>query len=141
MPVLHLGVLVQSYGNGPSAVDTADVAGWLEDKYHVMEIFYEHHDKQIADAMANSMQGALETVMMGGPAGDPFASAADEIHKEFQDFILTKEMDRLGYPGVPTQASLQGVSHRHKSRRGSPGRPSFYDTGLYVNSFRAWTDQ
>jgi hypothetical protein len=51
-----------------------------------------------------------------------------------------KEMDRLGYPGVPTKASLDGVSHRFKNKRGAPGRPSFSDTGLYEDSFVAWID-
>jgi hypothetical protein len=150
MTTLHLGVVDLPYSYPPArgrrrrvksgTQTTGDVAGWLEDEYHVMEVFFNQHSTDVSSALETSVRGALENVMLGGPAGDPFAGAGGAIEHAFRQFIDLKEMDALGYPGVPTVASLQGVSHRFKDRRGVPGRPSFVDTGLYETSFRAWVD-
>lgn len=135
---LHLGVTELPYAH--EGLTTGDVAGFLEDKYHVMEVFFETHQKEIAGYLGESLKGALETLMMGGPGGLQFSSAGEDIKARFREFLYMKEMDALGYPGVPTKASLKGVSHRFKNKRGTPGRPSFIDTGLYENSFTAWVD-
>jgi len=125
----------------PSNVTTGDVAGWLEDRYHVMEIFFEEKKEDVAKALENSLAGAFETMLMGGNAAPSFsasASAESEIDSMFQDFLSNKEMERIGYPGVPTQAALDGVSHRFKrpyAKRAA--RPSFIDTGLYQSSFKS----
>lgn len=117
---------------------TGDVASILEDKYEVMGTFAEEIGPHIADAIANSMAGAIENLMMGAPSdGDPFGTATGEIEQAFKLFLDQKEMD--GRDGVPTQASLDGVNHRLKIKKGDP-RPSFIDTGLYQSSFKAWVD-
>jgi hypothetical protein len=148
MTVLHLGVVDIPYnlpapkrrnkvGAQPT---TGDVAGWLENRYHVMEHFWQIHQADVAGAVERSLAGALETVLMGGPPShDPFGTAAGAIEEEFRRMVEGKELDRLGYPGIPTRASLEGVSHRFKAKKGPP-RPSFVDTGLYVASFKAWVD-
>jgi len=62
-------------------------------------------------------------------------------------FIAEGEMDAIGFPGVPTQAAKDRAagkrrSSRFKRRRATNQRPvSFYDTGLYQTSLRAWVDQ
>lgn len=148
---LHLGVVDVPYSEPPSekpreksdrSRTTGEVAEYLENKYHIMEHFYEIHKKQIGDAIANSVAGALETMLMTSspPALDINATAMGVIEKDFRNFLALKELDGLGYPGIPTRASIEGVSHRFKSRRGPPGRPSFIDTGLYQKSFKAWVD-
>jgi len=155
---LHLGVLDQPYAHeGPEPPQrgrrrrrvatgtqtTGDVATWLENRYHVMRHFYELHEGDVAAAMENSLAGAVETALMGGPSGPgahAFDTAMGEVKQTFSTFLTLKEMDALGYPGVPTLASLLGISHRFKDRRGTPGRPSFIDTGLYETSFRSWVD-
>jgi len=155
MPTLHLGVVDLPYNETPEptnrprkkkaaagpAVTTGDVAEWLERKYHVMEHFAElHMEDVVAPALENSLQGALESVLMGAPTHlDPFGGATSAIEDAFKRFIDTKEMDRLGYPGVPTKASLIGIRRRFKNRR-DPGRPSFQDSALYEGSMRAWVD-
>jgi hypothetical protein len=153
MPVLHLGVDDIPYSEppppvkrgrkpkaGPANETTGDVAELLEDKYHIMQIFYEQHQKDIALALEESLAGTLENLLLGAPTNlSPLGEAADKIQTTFKRFLSEKEMDRLGYPGIPTKASLMGISHRFKGKRGSP-RPSFIDTGLYENSFRAWVD-
>jgi len=120
---------------------TGDVAEWLERRYHVLEIFWEQHaEDAIAPALENSLQGALESVLMGAPLTlDPYGTATSAIEDRFRAFIDLKEMDALGYPGVPTKASLIGVRARFKKRR-DPGRPSFQSSGLYEASMRAWVE-
>lgn len=148
MPTLHLGVIdlpysnvvVRKKGKTPNAT-TGDVADILEAKYHVMEHFSELHGDDIALFMADALAGSLETLAMGGPAGDPFATAAGQTESLFKTFLATKTLERYGYPGVPTKAALKGVNHRfkHPYAKRDP-RPSFIDTGLYQSSFKAWVD-
>ncbi len=146
---LTFGCVDIPYATPPSATGkatkavtttTGEVAGWLENKYHVMEHYYEAREKQITEALADSMAGALETLLAGGPADAPapFAEAESFIQNDFQQFMALDTLATLGYPGVPTKAALEGVNTRLKKRKGAP-RPSLIDTGLYVNSFKCWT--
>ena len=137
---LHLGVLDVPYAEH-DGVTTGDVAEWLEAKYHVMEIFYEENAQVVADALAESLTGSLESVIMGGRAEPTnfFTSGTARIEQMFRDFLDNGDMEKLGYPGVPTKAALKGVNHRLKLKRGGR-RPSFIDTGLYEASFRATVD-
>ena len=150
MTTLHLGVLDVPYTNEPSGKrpsktsnsTTGDVAEILEAKYHVFEIFWQLHGQALADTMVESMAGGLESILMGAPVTiDPNGTAMAAIMQRFRDFLTNKEMDALGYPGVPTKAALTGVSHRFKDKKGAAGRPSFVDTGLYEASFKAWIEQ
>jgi hypothetical protein len=151
--ILHLGVIEIPYNEPPppgkrrkkkveaGTQTTGDVATFLEDKYHVMEAFFEVHQDDIAKDLEDGLAGTLENLAMGAPpSADPFGAAASAIKARFSAFLESKEMDTLGYPGVPTKASLEGISHRFKNRRGMPGRPSFVDTGAYENAFMAWVD-
>lgn len=142
MPTLHLGVLIQPYAD-ENGKTTGDVAEILEEKYHVMEHFSQLHGEEIATAVGEALEGSLETMLIGGKWDkNAFASAESEIENMFRKMLSEKELDKLGYPGIPTQAALKGVSHRRKRpyvRRGP--RPSFLDTTLFSTSFRAWTDE
>lgn len=151
MSTLHLGVTDLPYSEPPrtspkapkgdNARSTGDVAEILEAKYHIMEHFYQLHGEEIGALLADSAAGALETLMSGGPAAISLGAAGNsKIEQLFKVFITSKEMDALGYPGIPTKASILGVDHRKKGGKGSPGRPSFRDTGLYETSFKSWTD-
>jgi hypothetical protein len=153
---LHLGVLVQPYRHwelnpkktkrvkgAVRPVTTGDVAEFLEAKYGLMGTFYKVHEHQIVEDLENSIAGALETmVMRRQPVPIPWDAATQKIQARFRDFISSKEAERVGITGTPTKAALRGVNHRlkHPYRRGNPRRPSFRDTYLYMNSFRAWTD-
>lgn len=154
---LHLGVLDLPYVQAPSprqknptagTVTTGDVAEWLEGDYKIMETFMVQHGQEVADDLAQSVQGAMENMMMGlSVQNDVFASGTSKIEDRFKKFILTGEMDRLGIPGVPTQAAKDRASGKRRSarmkkrRRGGNTKPvSFYDTGLYESSFKAWID-
>lgn len=155
MTILHLGVIDIPYANAPKknrrrsgspgTQTTGDVAGWLEDRYHVMEVFFEEKKDLIAEDLEGSLQGALESVLMGaGNIGnlDPVGTAMTDIEDRFKTFLSSQEIEKIGIAGVPTQAALDGVNHRlkHPYKKSNPRRPSFIDTGLYESSFKAWID-
>lgn len=153
MTLLRLGVIDIPYStpaaegkaNKPAAVSvgvqtTGSVAEMLEKKYHIFEIFFEEHREDIAKSLEESLSGAIESLAMGAPSGiDPFGAATSGLDAAFKKFLTSREMESLGYPGVPTKAALMGVNHRMKRKRG-PRRPSFIDTGMYENSFKAWIE-
>lgn len=160
MTVLHLGVVDIPYARVPveykahrrkagaaGTATTGDVAEWLENKYHVMEVFFEARQEAIAGFVEHSLQGALESVLMGGPPGSPFKQAEADIDTEFRHFLSSGEIETFGIPGVPTKAAQMGVNHRKKSgfnrrKGGKPTpRPSFIDTGLYEASQKSWFDE
>lgn len=135
---------IESFTAAPSGGETTgDVAAFLEEEYHVMEVFYEDVGSDaIAKALEVSARDALENMMMGSPADISLTKAAeDEIAAAFKLFLVQQEMDGV-VGGVPTKAALAGVNHRlkHPYAKGNPERPSFIDTGTYENSFRAWVD-
>ena len=164
MPTIHLGVVDIIYSEPPSAgpkrvrkaskyprphksqaakygnLTTGDVAEILEAKYHVMELYWFLHEAQIAADFEESLSGALETFLMGGPiAATGFESALSKMEDSFKQMLSQRELDMLGYPGIPTLAAQMGVSHRFKRPYAKrPPRPSFIDTGLYQASFKAW---
>lgn len=136
---LHLGVLVQPYRN--NGLTTADVAHFLETKYGVMGAFYRVHQDVIMGAVAKSMEGAIESLVMGRRV-NPWGYATQLIQREFRIFISSMEAERVGIDGTPTLAAWRGVNHRlkHPYAKSNPRRPSFRDTGLYMASQRAWMD-
>lgn len=142
--VLHLGVLVQPYraNNGKvTALTTGDVAEFLEAEYAVMGTFARIKAQNLAEDLESSLGGALESLLMGRVT-DPWGRATSAIQKRFKEFISSREAERVGIPGTPTEAAKRGVNHRlkHPYASKNPRRPSFRDTGLYMNSFRAWLD-
>lgn len=147
---LNLGVLEQLYGTpaskersrGGSVVSTGQVAEWLEDEYHVMEHFFQLHQETIGKALSEDMAASLETMLAGGSTELKLGEATSQIEDMFKKMISDGELERLGYPGIPTQAALKGVNHRlrHPYAKANPRRPSFRDTGLYQASFKAWIE-
>jgi hypothetical protein len=102
-------------------------------------VFVELHGQEIANILASHMSDALDSLLMGSPSTEIFPrEGIPEIQKLFLRFINSEEMNGI-QPGVPTKASLRGVNHRMKGKRGGQ-RPSFRDTGLYMQSFRAWVN-
>lgn len=148
---LHLGVLDHPYTEEDGET-TGEVAQKLEDNYSVMAFFVNAHEDFIALQLENSFSGALNDLLNGAPqrpVSDLFNGACGRIETMFRLFLDNKEMDhQVG--GVPTQASLNGVSHRFKSKnrktasrkgvRANPVRPSFIDTGEYQASFKSWVE-
>jgi len=120
---------------------TGDVAQWLEDKYHLIETFYNIYEDDFGDSILLSYDQAVEDLLLGKPnfsfdAGKMYASALSKMENMFKQSLSQQKFDGL-IAGVPTQASLDGVNHRLKIKKGAP-RPSFIDTGLYEATFKAW---
>lgn len=138
---LHLGVLVQPYRTPgkKASVTTGDVARFLEDRYALMQTYYRVRGNVVAAAMEGSLRTALEALMMGR-AVDPWGPASQAIQSDFREWISSRAAEQAGMAGVPTKAALRGVNHRlkHPYRSSNPRRPSFRDTGLFMNSFRSW---
>ena len=107
-----------------------------------MEVFYEAHQDEIANDLADAVQIALEDMMSGAPPTDiPFAAGTARIGENFKKFLDTQEVERMGIPGVPTGAAKRGVSHRLKHPYAKrDARPSFIDTGQYEAAMTAWVE-
>ena len=142
MTVLHLGVtdeLTYSHG-GKTVVDVAEI---LEDKYHVMQKFFEKYESEIVDLMGEAITGAFESVMRGAPPPpNPHQSAMEKIQEYFNTFLDQEQIPSSSSPRIPTDAALKGTNHRlkHPYRKSNPRRPSFIDTSTYEDSFRAWVE-
>lgn len=139
--VLHLGVLDIPYAD-EAGKTTGDVAEILEAKYGIMQAFYDRHQNGIAEDMAQSLEGALESILMGAPPAAVIRAAqaaTGKIETRFKQFLSKREIETMGIGGVPTEAAIKGVSHRMKKRK-KGRRPSFIDTGLYQQSMKAWVD-
>ena len=143
MTTLHLGVTDIPYAV-KDGTTTGEVAGYIEQKYHVMEIFFEDVGADaIARALEHSVVNAMEAAMMGStaPGLSLTAEGEGEIESAFRLFLMQQELDGV-MPGVPTAAALKGISHRFKQpyAKANPERPSFIDTGTYSASFRCWIE-
>ena len=151
---LHLGVIDQPY-RAPStgrnkrkqparvlARTTFDVAKILEAKYGIYSTYYRVHEADVVHALEESLQGALESMVMRQLVMNPWARGTQMIADGFKDFINSREAERVGIPGTPTKAAMRGVNHRlkHPYSRRNPRRPSFRDTGLLVDSTAVWVD-
>lgn len=116
---------------------TGEVAEILEEKYHIMEIFWELHGNEVVEDYSEALVGSFEGLLQGAPVSpNALAAGNAEVEARFRKFLTMKEMDSLGIPGVPTKAAQAGVSSRFKGKHGPP-RPSFVDTGLLENSFQS----
>ena len=154
---LVLGVLDVGYAeaNGSGSSTTGDVAEILESQYGVMATFVEMRRDRIAGMLADSMANAIADLVAGKPVDTaaPTFEGEQKIETEFRAFIYSNTMQKTldaasqfsnggitGVGGVISKAAQAGVSHRKKhpyAKKNKP-RPAFVDTGLYVQSFRAW---
>lgn len=134
---LRLGVLDIPEPQGNT---TFGVGKILEDKYGLFSAFVENNDQFIADAIADDAAASLETFLLSGQLPDEMLpEASGKISQRMKEFLSLQEVEKLGLPGVPTKAALQGRSIRLKQKRGSR-RPSFIDSGVLEASLKAWID-
>jgi hypothetical protein len=142
---LHLGVnQVPEWGN--SDWDTYDVAKHLEETYGLYSAFAEYEGQKMADYLADSVAGSMETLLQGGITKDPFASGTAKITEDFRKFISNQTAEKVLSPGsngfpVPTKAALVGRSKR-KARPYAKGdrRPSFIDSGIFEKNIKTWVE-
>jgi hypothetical protein len=154
MTKLMLGVVDVAYSNGDGTTTTGDVAGYLEDEYHVMRTFLEIYEDQIGEFLADAMVGEIESLAQGKPVtifgkdvnthlGDRVISGASvngKIEEAFRDYLDAREWQ--GVSGQTVDAADAGINHRKKKPYASnnKARAAFVDTGLYQASFRAWLE-
>ena len=145
MVTLHLGVIETKYADSKKSVGTGDVATFLEAKYGVLGSFVNTHISDIANDLAGSVMSQIMNLMMGAPAGDPFAQANQDIATRAKQYISSGEAERVlsrGKPNpVPTQAAIDRKSSRMKSGKRTGQRPSFIDTGMYQGALISWVDE
>ena len=151
---LHLGFEASSYTTSSNYVgrhsgvpygegkNSAQVAAELEERYGIVETFVRMEEDFIISIIEDKMGEDLDEIIGMSSISKKGISDqdTDKIVERFKRDIAHRRFDGL-IPGVPTLASIRGVLHsrRHPyARRAS--RPSFRDTGNYVNSFRAWTE-
>lgn len=159
---LTLGVLNVAYsdatGKKNSRKTTAEVARFLEDKYHVMETFAMTKQNQIAAVLADSVSNAIENMVKHGRRDGAAVTFEGEqkIEALFRAFLSAGEMQRivnsltqaereyfLSSTGGFSGAAKRGINHRkkHPYSKKNKARQAFIDTGLYMASFRAWVQQ
>lgn len=123
------------YGYGKT---TGQVATELENKYPIVETFYSMEEDTIVDEFEKAYVIGLELGMSAGNwdvTWDP-----SKLENPFKRNLSGQKYDGR-IRGVPTQASLRGVSHLRRNPYAPRGpRPSFIDTSLYQRSFRAWLE-
>jgi hypothetical protein len=149
---LLLGVVDAAYSDGDGAKTTGEVAGYLEDEYHVMRTFLEIYEEQIGEFLADAMAGEIESLAQGKPItifgkdidtqlGDRVISGMSvngKIEEAFRSYLDSREWKATS--GQKVEAAEKGVSQRKKQpNKKRPARAEFFDTGLYSASFRAWT--
>lgn len=141
---IHIGVIETKYANSKKSVGTGDVATFLENRYGVLGGFVQAHITDIANDLAGSVKSQIKNLMLGAPAGNPFAQAEQDITNRAKLYISSGEAERVLAKGkpfpVPTQAAIDRKSGRMKSGRRKSQRPSFIDTGMYQGSLITWTD-
>lgn len=138
---LIFGEVKLPYDNKSGTADTVEVAKILEAKYGLFSAFYRRHENDIKQLLIDSLAGALENLHMGGAApANPFDASMQKLQAMFRKFLFTGEVEQMGIEGVPTQAALDGVSHRTKKKTYGHRRPSFIDTGTMELAFRSWLE-
>lgn len=143
---LCLGTTIAPYRSGKT---TGEVAEALEKKYHLMQTFSEVYGSNLAAMLEEGVAASLNSMLNGGPIDKhPFEAGCAKIENLFRQSLTIKAYDGL-IPGVPTKASLEGVSNRFKNPRyivkkgkkiKRASRPSFVDTGLLQRNFAAWVE-
>ena len=159
MAILNLGVVDLAYvGGDAQATTTGDVAEFLEEDYHVMEVFFEAKKDKILSSINDRLAHQIEALSQGVPVPETGDLYLPEVDSLFRDFLTSGEIESIT---GQTEAARLGISHRFKDAQnrtvsaqditsgkatasslepvvGRGPRPSFVDTGLYVASFKSW---
>jgi hypothetical protein len=152
---IALGVLDIDHPNSPDG--NFEVAKDLEETYRLFSTFAEWNLKTISTEIVNAIDSNFENIVNTGQINTGiFKQATDYIEGDFRGFLDSSIIEGMGISGVPTQAALVGV--RTKFKKGSAKdwvkgkrpefygifgtrRPSFIDSGVIRESFRAWVEK
>jgi len=134
---LQLGVLDVAYVDGTTT--TGDVAGFLEDRYHVMRKFAEMNEDFIADTIADHFAGLIESVAQGKRVSAiDMTPAMSKIEERFRDALDSGEIHQSLPQEQQVSAATLKTSSRKKVIKPDESRQAFIDSGMYQASFRAW---
>ena len=132
---LVLGVVDLPYTDHTQSETTGEVAEILEEKYHVMETFFDMHKKDIADAIGQSVAGALVNARAGQTMKrDIFLSAMDKTEKMFKRYI---DSEQHGIKLKKHDAPKAGARKKRQYKKVS-AVVAFVDSGLMRKSFKSW---
>jgi hypothetical protein len=145
---LVFGVVDVAYSDATTngKTTTGEVAELLEKNYAPMRTFYELNQDKIADVLAESVSESINAIVNGAPPTISVTYGGEQqIEGMFRTFIFSntmqKIMDKAGAGGVVSMAAQNGTSSRKKAKAKRKPRPAFVDSGLYVQSFRAWIER
>ncbi|HSY75450.1 MAG TPA: hypothetical protein VK890_01260 [Bacteroidia bacterium] len=124
---------------------TADkLANILEAKYNIVHTFSEVHDEDIRDIINNGFKEVAERMILERKGHSKASlknlmkSATRQVEELFKAFLDNEEMNGR-VEGVPSKAATKGkLGGRGRITRSGIARPTFVNTGIYKNSFRAW---
>lgn len=133
---LNLGVVDIPYTDHPESGTTGDVAEILEEKYKVMEIFFDLYGKEIAQDLENDIAGAIENAFAGGQVKNLFGESMSKCERRFRAYIDKQEhrikLKKMDAPKAGARKKQQYKKVKHTT--------PFIDSGLYRRSFKAWTE-
>ena len=133
-----------------SSWDTFQVGEHLQKEYGLFQAFYDMNTNFINAEIAEAVAGRLETIALGGVISEDkiFLPKSRDLFRS----MLTEQKFDSALWAVPVQAALDGY-HRGKktgnpkgrprkgaTRKVSPPRPSFVDTGVFRNSVNLWIE-
>lgn len=125
----------RGYGQGKT---TGQVATDLENRYKIVETFYGLEEDNIAQEYENAFADSIEDGIGKGLWDVKYDPT--KLENKFKRNLSARKYDGL-IKGVPTLASVRGVSHLRQNPYASrASRPSFVDTSLYQRSFKAWIE-
>lgn len=136
---LNFGVLDVGYTDDGGATTTGDVAGYLEERYHIMRVFVETNEDFICEVLADDMAGAVESMMQGRSISElDFPSAMSEIEGRFREWLASGELQNMLPASQAVSEKTLKTSSRKKSIQQGALRQAFIDSGLFSASFRVW---
>lgn len=115
-----------------------EVADALEKRYKLFSTFAEEKKEEIAEILSKGMEEVIQHLFETGEDLG-ISGVAVGVEELFADFIQFSEAEEV-IEGTPTDRALRGyktLRYPHEGQR----RPSFYDTGLLVEKFRAWVEE
>ena len=132
---LHLGEdESETYGDKANTTP-GTVGSILEAKYGLYSAFFDYCSSEITGYLEEAMAKRLDSLL----SRDDLSRAILEevgtrIEDRFRWFLTSYEAESLGLPNTPTGAAMAGTGRKPVHRR----RPSFVDTDLLKDAFRAW---
>ena len=133
-----LGVVDVAYTDSKEAETTGDVAELLEEKYGVMQTFFDLHQSDIVKALENGIAGAIENTLAGKESkADVFLGAYGNIENQFHNYI---DFQEHGIRLKKQDAPLAGPRKKRQYKKVEATLP-FVATGLYRQMFKVWIEK